>query len=92
MLGQAAATQTHIDWSTRVRETAIAFGVGNEDRILDRQVLQGMLQMQLAQGSVGEATASSQSPNAQRQGATLREASGGAASPTGVDPGTYQTS
>jgi hypothetical protein len=92
MLGQAAATQPHIDWSTRVRETAIAFGVGNEDRILDRQVLQAMLQMQLAQGSLGSATASGQSADASRQGATLREATGGASSPTGVDPGTYQTS
>ena len=92
MLGQAAATQPHIDWSTRVRETAIAFGVGNEDRILDRQVLQAMLQMQLAQGGLGDATASGQSADASRQGATLREATGGASSPTGVDPGTYQTS
>jgi hypothetical protein len=92
MLGQAAATQPHIDWSTRVRETAIAFGVGNEDRILDRQVLQTMVQMQLAQGRFGDATASGQSADAARQGATLREATGGASSPTGIDPGTYQTS
>ncbi len=92
-LGMAAMQMPFMDWHSRIRDTGAAFGFLNADAIFDRMTLKQMTNMMLAQGAMGQpSTASMEGADPGRTGATLREASGGARSPAGVDPGTFQES
>jgi hypothetical protein len=87
-LGQQMVTQPHIRWVDIIRDLGRAYGMSDADAVADIDIAQQLAQIQIAQG-MGDVNLGSE-VDPQGSGATLREGRGGARSPAGVDPGTFQ--
>ena len=87
-LGQQMIAQPHIRWVDIIRDLGKAYGMSEADAIADVDIAQQLTQIQIAQGMGDPSIAGEVDPG--RQGATLREGRGGARSPAGVDPGSFQ--